>query len=453
MKRATLIVSLVLIGLVALAWVLLRPALEVAVGYTAKQTCSGLLVSGLPADFIWERDVAPRMAILGPLRDRLRGGITPQRTGVSSTFLGVTARASYAPGRGCSLHKSRGEAATPRAAARRPSAPVVAPRALEAALDQAFAEPAGGGRNTLAVLVSRRGSLIAERYLPPVSPDMPLQGWSMNKSLMATWVGMQVARGQLTLDQPVRAALARAPGGDALAPAVDPGLNLGHLLHMESGLDFEETYLPGGDATRMLYRSEAMWAAAPATGQAVGPGERFSYSSGDTNLAALVWQQSLGDTPYTTWLRREFAGPLGLHSLVAEADASGVQVGSSYAFMTARDWLGVGQLWLDAWHGRSPVLGRDWQRAAVRPRSAAADGAYGRGFWLNTAGVAFPALPDTLFFASGNSGQAVVVLPEQETVVVRLGLTADGVDSGLAELLAAVANALATDNEGVLQHD
>jgi CubicO group peptidase (beta-lactamase class C family) len=42
---------------------------------------------------------------------------------------------------------------------------------------------------------------------------------------------------------------------------------------------------------------------------------------------------------------------------------------------------------------------------------------------LNNQGVAFPDAPHSLFYAGGNSGQFVVVLPEQELVVVRLGLS------------------------------
>ena len=44
-------------------------------------------------------------------------------------------------------------------------------------------------------------------------------------------------------------------------------------------------------------------------------------------------------------------------------------------------------------------------------------------------------MSDELFYASGNAGQAVVVFPRQELVVVRLGLTDNGIDSGLHQLL------------------
>ncbi|WP_206613571.1 serine hydrolase domain-containing protein [Parahaliea mediterranea] len=431
---------LLVAALLVLAWLGARPALQVATGYTAKQLCSGLKVSGLPEALLWQADLLPRMAVMGPLRQWLQAGVRVDADGVSSQLLGVHSRAYFEPGAGCTLHGK--PSAGPAHLTGNRLVALASPAgdgSLGPVLDAAFAEP--GGRNTLAVLVSHRGRLVAERYRAPVGAMTRLQGWSMNKSLMATWVGLQVQRGALSLQASAAEALLAAQRDD-LAASVDAGLNLGHLLHMESGLDFKETYAPGDDATDMLYRRTAAWAVAPGRGQAHAPGTHFSYSSGDTNLAALIWQQSLKGEDYRAWLHRELAEPLGL-LMVAEADASGVQVGSSYAYLRGRDWLRMGQLWLDAWHGRSNLLSQRWQRAAVTPRPAAADGGYGRGFWLNSGGVSFPGLPSSLFYASGNSGQAVVVLPEQELVVVRLGLSATGADTGLQALLEGVMRELA----------
>ena len=74
----------------------------------------------------------------------------------------------------------------------------------------------------------------------------------------------------------------------------------------------------------------------------------------------------------------------------------------------------MGQLWLDAWHGRSKVISEQWQRLAVTPAQPTCE-IYGLGFWLNTAHRAFPSAPDNTFHAGGNSGQFVVVIPERRT--------------------------------------
>ena len=255
----------------------------------------------------------------------------------------------------------------------------------------------------------------------------------MNKSLMATWSGLAYQQGLFDPELPLVTALAESHGDLSM----DPGLSTLHLLQMESGLGFVELYGPGGDATRMLYQTDAMWRFVAEQDQAYAPGSRFAYSSGDTVLASYLWQRAL-PTPYPEWLEENFAAPLGITSLVAEADASGVQVGSSYAYMTARDWLRAGVLWLDAWHGRSELLSRDWLHASVQPRDSDPAGRYGRGFWLNTGGVRHEGLPETLFAASGNAGQSVTVIPEWEAVVVRLGLTTASSTTGMNDFLKAL---------------
>ncbi len=445
--------SLLLAGLAWLVWQV-HVATQVAVGYSAKQLCSGVFVSALPRDFVVARDILPRMAILGPALELLSLEVDTARGEARASLLAASAVAGYqSPARGCTLHLpgtvSAGEMSVvnPHSGPQSRSPFVFADSpALMAALDAAFMEPAEGGRQTLALLVAHRGSVIAERYAAPVTAATPLQGWSMNKSLLATWVALLVEDGRLRLDQPVAPRLRELGAPEDVIAAVSPELTLEHLLRMRSGFDFEERYEPGSDATRMLYRRHAMWQVAPRSGHAHTPGVRFNYSSGDANLTAAIWQSALPVDRYEDWLATAFSLPLGLSSLVAEADASGVQVGSSYAFLSARDWLTVGQLWLDAWHGRSALLSQAWQRTAVTPSGD--DGSYGRSFWLNIGGEAFPGLPETLFYAGGNAGQYVLVLPEQELVVVRLGLSDASVDTGVHAFLSALLDSLTNDVVG-----
>ena len=158
------------------------------------------------------------------------------------------------------------------------------------------------------------------------------------------------------------------------------------------------------------------------------------YSSGDTNVVSYLWQSSLEGEAYADWIDREVNQRLGLDNPLLEPDISGVQVGSSFAYLTARDWANYGQWWLDAWHGRDAVLSSDWQQLAAAP-STTAD-FYGLSFWLNTHFRDYPGLPENTFHAGGNSGQFVIVAPEAELVIVRLGLTLDESAVALAEPLA-----------------
>jgi len=460
MKRATIwIAGLAVIIGVAMALRLALQAGAIGAGYAAKQICSGVFVARLPEQFVVDTDVLPRLATVGPLAQLLDYELDTNKRQVTANMLGQTVTAQHHPRYGCTLNGA-GEAplfplsdAAPKNGNKQEAATVASAQpalaaqgwenaALESALDAAFAEPPERGRNTLAVIVMHRGQIVAERYGGPVTTETPMQGWSMNKSLMATFIGRQIDQGRLRLNDSVVTALQAAGAGGATVARVHPDLTLRHLLSMTTGFDFSERYFPGDDVTDMLYRQSGMWRSAPDTGHAFRPGEQWAYSSGDINTASLMWQQSLQGEPYPDWIRTHFSESLAMDEIVLEPDASGVQVGSSYAYLTPRDWARMGQLWLDAWHGRSEVISKEWQRLAVTPGTAKGGEIYGLGFWLNTQNRAFPSMPDNTFHAGGNSGQFVVVIPERELVVVRLGLTLNESRADMDALLADVLKAL-----------
>lgn len=415
-----------LVGFVVLlaagGW-LVQGMAKIGTGYAAKQLCSGVYVSGLPADFILRNDIEPRLATV-PIMSRF---ITTEVGPASATArgLGVAATATYRRATGCTLHGlADSDVARPPNRATPTPAVVMAP-GLETIIDAAFVEPEDGGRQTLAMVVMHRGQVVAERYAEPVGAATPLQGWSMNKSLMASFIGLQVASGEMKLADSVTSGLAAQGVPGAAFEGLADEMTLKHLLSMTSGIDFSERYFPGDNVTEMLYGYAPMWTVPASQGQRHPPGSVFSYSSGDTNLVSFLWQASLAGEPYPAWLQRKVFEPLGLHTPTLEPDVSGIQVGSSFAFLTARDWARVGQWWLDAWHGRAANLSQQWQRLAVTPGVSEGGKNYGLGFWLNTDRLFFSQAPANTFHAGGNSGQFVVVIPDRELVVVRLGLTLD----------------------------
>jgi hypothetical protein len=118
---------------------------------------------------------------------------------------------------------------------------------LAAVLDAAFSEPdPEHPRRTRAVVIMHGGHIVAERYAAGVGPDTPLLGWSMTKSVMNTLVGILVKQGRLALNTPVLADAWRGAG------APRGHITLEHLLHMSSGLAFDEDMAdPLADVGRM----------------------------------------------------------------------------------------------------------------------------------------------------------------------------------------------------------
>ena len=98
---------------------------------------------------------------------------------------------------------------------------------LKRAIDAAF-EPAEA--LTSALVVTYKGRLIGERYMPGISETTPLESWSMGKSVTATMMGLLIKQGVYSLEQPAPVPEWQKPG--------DPRqkIRIEDILRMSSGI-------------------------------------------------------------------------------------------------------------------------------------------------------------------------------------------------------------------------
>jgi CubicO group peptidase (beta-lactamase class C family) len=413
----------------------LRASPSIGAGYAAEMACAGVFVTERDLPQVIAEDILPVDPLLSHARISLDRG-----TGtVTASLFGLAERtALFRPGLGCTLVGEGGvpallrqaETIQPLQAHPRPepwpagdAAQINEWPALGAALDDAMAGEKGvEGR---ALIVVHNGHLVAERYGAGFGPDRRFLGWSMGKSVTASLIGTQIAKEKLALDQPAPVAAWRAEN--------DPrhGITLRQLLTMTSGLTFSETYIPGDDATTMLYDRDDMGGYAAERPLAHPPAEVWSYSSGTANILAKILFDSAGGSLAATYnlARTQFFEPAGMTSAIFEPDGSGVPVGSSYLYMTARDWARFGLLYLnDGLLGWQRILPESWIFATRQP-ARTKDGkaiAYDMQFWLNSDGVAdhtlrMPDCPTDLYMAEGHNGQFVAIIPSAHAVIVRLG--------------------------------
>ena len=415
----------------------LGDALAVATGMGAKLGCSAHFVSGHDREQILED-----LASYTPINRRLTLEFSDNRARASLFGLAATS-ATWRPGLGCTLDIGDTTALDTlvvdrdRAAAQQPPPALQVDAALQAAVATLLAADQAAGLQTRALLVLQDGTLAAESYARGFGPDSPMLGWSMGKSVVAILFGRMEALGLLPADPPTP--LFAAWAGDERRE-----LTLQQLLQMTSGLDWDETYAPGSDSTRMLFQAHSAANQAMVSPLAHMPGSTFSYSSGTTNLLARYLHDRLGGPQaQLDFLHRELLQPLGLGRMLLEMDPSGVLVGSSYVYGSARDWAQLGQLLLD--RGRSngtQLLSADWVARATRPNSSDNDPRYGYQLWLNGGGdsLRWPDLPADAYAMQGNRGQVVMIVPSRAAVLVRLGWTAGDypVSAGLGSLLAAL---------------
>ena len=281
------------------------------------------------------------------------------------------------------------------------------------------------GIRTDALLVIRDGQIIYERYAGPTKASTPHLTWSVSKSLLAATLGVAYGEGRFKLSE---AAATYYPPF-----AAHPEVKLGHLFNWASGLNWQEDYeyAPlNSSVVAMLYtrgRADMPAFVASHQGEAT-PGSRFRYSSGDSNVLSAALKGMVGAKAYADYPWTALFEPLGITSAVWETDASGTFVGSSYAYMTARDLARVGLLMQrDGRWGERQLLPKAWVEfnrtafAAYQPLPGEA--VPGGHWWLNqaVAGAAKPwaDAPADSFAALGHWGQALYVLSSAGLVIVR----------------------------------
>ncbi|MEM8858948.1 MAG: 6-aminohexanoate hydrolase, partial [Chloroflexota bacterium] len=143
--------------------------------------------------------------------------------------------------------------------------------------------------------------------------------------------------------------------------------------------------------------------------------------------------------------------PLGMDSAVFETDAHDNFVGSSLIFASARDWARFGQLLLQdgQWQGEH-LLPEGWVEYMTSPNSTTNGGWYSNGFiWLGETGWNMGVeIPADDYWLNGFDGQYVVVIPSEDLVIVRMGLTQNGGFHVRPDFVGAILQALPDiDNE------
>lgn len=427
-------------------------------GYCAKIMCSAVFVSGLEPERVEREELAPYWYVQAKVDDSA-GTVTARLFGMAPRT------AVYREGLGCTLAldmsvdelRAQAPAFEPRPTLAEqpwPVGDVVTPQVppgVDAGLLADAVEYAFEDRDperpllTRALLVIHRDQLIAERYADGISAATPLAGWSMTKSVNAALIGILVGQGALDIH-----AAAPVPDWQADERA---SITVDQLLRMSSGLEFEEVYGPLSDATAMLFERHSSAHVAMAKPLAAAPDTVWSYSSGTSNLLAWIVRETVeqdgGWPAYASFPRRVLFDPIGMTSAVMEPDPSGTFVASSFMLATARDWARFGLLHLHdgVWQGQR-ILPEGWAAYVSTATPAAPIGEYGAQWWTNDGAPGdaserrFPSAPTDAYQASGYQGQAVIVIPSRDVVIVRMGMTHDrellDLDGVIGRVLAAL---------------
>lgn len=288
---------------------------------------------------------------------------------------------------------------------------------LNAVVENAFDKKGQKDKRTRSVIVIYKNKIIAEKYADGFNKNSRILGWSMTKSITGTLFGVLQKQGKFDI-------MKAAPIAE-WATDERSKITTNDLLHMNSGLEWEEDYGKISDVTKMLFIEEDMTKSQinkPLVGK---PNNTWNYSSGTTNLlSGILRKQFKTHQEYLDFWYTNLLDKIGMNSAIVETDMAGNFVGSSYGWATTRDWAKFGLLYLHKgnWNGEQ-IFDESWAKYVATPTNSS-NGQYGAQFWLN-AGGRFPSAPKDMFYASGYQGQMVAIFPSHDLVIVRMGLKED----------------------------
>lgn len=426
----------------------------------AKLMCSAVFVSGMDPDFA--RQTLGDNNALAAVGHRSNSGepvVDRERREVRvTTKAGLTRTARYVGDQGCvSIPQSgAGLAFTPKSVPRNlpdaaatvwPMGDKVDPNAggrldpdkLKAIVDAAFPSD---NAFTQAFVITWKGQIIAERYGSGANANMPLEGWSMGKSIAASLMGVLVEQGAYKLDEPAPIPEWQGAGDKRKEIRIRDILQMSSGLRIRAEQDPDYAYDGRYPDHWYYYTGDNAFAYAASRPQQWPPGTVGRYRNTDpvliNYLIRLAAEKSGND--YHSFPQRALFDKIGIRSAVLETDASGNFLTQGYDLMTGRDWARLGNLYLQdgIWQGRR-ILPEGYAKFVGTLAPAwVADGrpVYGGLFWVNGDGGA--PIPKDAYYMAGAGGQYTYIIPSHDLVVVRLGRYAGArlVDASLDKSLA-----------------
>jgi len=393
------------------------PKIPVITGYAAKAACSCTFLADRPVEEIMSDDLSETPLNLATIK------VDRNIESASASVYGLSSRtAVYKPGLGCILLQGEDDYNVTY-----PSSVTSNTRTTNTTLDldvnyldndllRSAIEPLFSLEvNTRAVLVLHKDTIVAERYASGTTEDTPLLGWSMTKSIVNALIGIAEYKNILTVNDTL---LYPEWNDDQRA-----SISIKNLLQMNSGLRWDEDYTAVSDATEMLYLSPNIIADITDNKAEFKPAEHWEYSSGTSNILMGILKNKLGQD-YLSFPKRELFDKIGMSSALIETDEAGNFLGSSYGYATSRDWAKFGKLFLN--DGITPngerILPEEWVTfSTTRVNDDLCY--YGAHWWLNAESCNFKDCPSDLYYASGYQGQYIYIIPSQDLIIVRLGLT------------------------------
>ena len=269
-------------------------------------------------------------------------------------------------------------------------------------------------------LIARHGKLVLEEYFSGFYQERPHDLRSAGKTLTSTLVGIALESHEtFKVGTPIYSLLP----GDTNAFSGDERkrkVTVENLFTMTSGFDGNDDSSSSSGNEDNVLSQRNVYEYTLHLPMTEAPGEHGVYFSAGINLLGDIIQ-----TVTRTWLPdfffRKFAEPLGIRYYHINLDDLGNAYMGGGIQMRPRDFLKLGQLFLNGgkWNGRQ-ILSERWIAAATRAHSSVyAKDDYGYAWWVRCYEVDGKSY--SAYQAAGNGGQTLTVIPDLDLIVLFTG--------------------------------
>ncbi|MDC0389196.1 beta-lactamase family protein [Flavobacteriaceae bacterium] len=265
---------------------------------------------------------------------------------------------------------------------------------------------------TVAFLIIKNDSIWHEKYFSGYNKDSHSNSFSMAKSIVSATMGKAIEKGffKSTNDKV----------GDYISGynnGFSSELTIGDLSSMSSGMNWNESYTNIFGVTARSYITSQLNELIKSREIVEPPGKSFKYYSSNTQLLSMTIEKATNRN-ISDLVKEWFIDPLGFeNNIFWQIDGKKNNSIKAYCCFNsnARDFARFGKLYKDfgKWNG-TRILDSTFIAKSIKPRFEESS-EYGYGFWLGE-------INKNRFFAMrGILGQYVIVVPEKNTIIVRLG--------------------------------
>ena len=289
---------------------------------------------------------------------------------------------------------------------------------------------------TTALIFIRKDTILYEKYFNGFSRDSYFHSQSMAKSFISFLIGAAIDDGLISsVNDPMTLYI---PELKERNPDFEK-ITIKNLLEMRSGLKYFTGYFPGTHI-HLPWHDEAIGYYHPNVRKlllkkvdiAREPGKTFEYNNYNTSYLGLIVERATNKT-VSKYLEEKLWSQIMTHDALFSIDSkkSGFEYMPSRLIARAVDYARFGRLFLNEgnWNGKQ-IISKDWVMKSTRenqsiPREMYPDwlggdncnhSYYSYQWWGN-------ANCDSTFefFANGNLGQQIYVIPDKEIIIVHCG--------------------------------